>query len=219
MVFYFLFFSLGILPIWAAIDVRYMNSPFLNWWFGGIYTELVADMFADVVGFMFEVYRIQMCFPIIEFSIQAIVRMVGRCIDQKKCYPNDLKETSSPTMTLLFDKYMGPPFFIHYKYSYILMYTFVAFAWGALVPAMFIMSLTALIIMHVVERMMIYYSYVHPPTLDNEMTELAIQILYKAPFLLCFSGAWAFSNRAIYHNEIKELDPKMVYPEPYHYFS
>jgi hypothetical protein len=166
-VFWFVYFALGILPFWAAFDLEALNSYFLNWWFGGIYTDFVSDWFEDVIGFMVDVYRMQICFPMIEFSVQAFKRCLGRCKDQKKCYPNDMMRTSSHTMSSLYDKYMGPPFFIHYKYSYILTYVFVAFTWGGIVPAMFFLSAWGLTIMFIVERMMVYFAYIHPPMLDN----------------------------------------------------
>jgi hypothetical protein len=147
-----------------------------------------------------------------EFSIQAIKRTVGRCKDQKKCYPNNMMRTSSRTMSVLYDKYMGPPFFIHYKYSYILTYVFLAFTWGGVVPFMFIMSCWGLSIMFIVERLMVYFAYIHPPMLDNDMMKQALNMLYAAPFLLCFMTTWAFSNRAVYYSEVEEVSETSVYP-------
>jgi hypothetical protein len=77
-------------------------------------------------------------------------------------------------MAILFEKYLGPPFFIDYKYSYILTYVFVAFTWGPLVPMIFWMSTLGITIMFVVERMMVYYSYVHIPMIDHSMFETAL---------------------------------------------
>lgn len=80
------------------------------------------------------------------------------------------------------------------------------------------LSTLGLTIMFVVERLMIYYSYMHPPKLDNAMMERALMLLMVAPLTLCITGAWAFSNREIYHNEVQELDPNAVYPVTNHYF-
>jgi hypothetical protein len=114
---------------------------------------------------------------------------------------------------------MGPPFFIHYKYSYILTYVFVAFTWGGIVPAMFFLSAWGLTIMFVVERMMVYFAYMHPPMLDNQMMEQALNMLYCAPFGLSFMTAWAFSNRAVYYSEVEEVDSQAVYPTTNHEFD
>jgi hypothetical protein len=102
-------------------------------------------------------------------------------------------------MAMLYDKYMGPEFHISYKYSYILVYVFVAFTWGVVVPLMFILSTIGLTVMFVVERMMVHYSYNRPPMLDNAMMHQALKILVVAPFFLCLVGAWAFSNREVFH--------------------
>ena len=151
--------------------------------------------------------------------MQVIIRTIKRCVDQKRCWPNNLLDTSSPTIGLFYDKYMGPPFFIHYKYSYILTYVFVAFTWGSILPFMFFLSIIGLIVMFIVEKLMVYYSYPHPPMLDNSMSDQAIKILYIAPFFLCLSGAWAFSIPAIYLNDINEVHPLLVHPDPEHYVS
>jgi hypothetical protein len=201
-VFVFLFFSLGLLPAWAAYDMSYRNSPAADWWFGGIYTDYVADFFDDVIGFLLEVYRIQICFPIIEFTMQATIRTLKRCVDQRKIWPNDIMQTSSPTMAILFEKYLGPPFFIDYKYSYILTYVFVAFTWGSVVPMIFWMSTLGILIMYTVEKLMVYYAYVFIPMIDHSMFDGALKLLYIAPFFLFMNAAWAFSNREIYHDEI-----------------
>lgn len=108
-------------------------------------------------------------------------------------------------MAILIEKYLGPPFFIDYKYSYILTYVFVAFTWGPVVPMIFWMSTLGITIMFVVERMMVYYAYVHIPMIDSSMFDTAIKLLYAAPFPLFLNAAWAFSNREIYHNEIVPL--------------
>ena len=99
------------------------------------------------------------------------------------------------------------------------MHVFTAFFWGSIVPIMFLWCTLGLIIMYVVERLMIYYSYKRPPILDSSMTEAAIDILFFAPVPLCLVGSWAFSNRAIYFNEVVEVDPDMVYPLSNHAFS
>lgn len=198
-VFLVLFFALGILPFWAAFDVSYLGSNFLNWLFGGIYTDFVSDWFEDVIGFMVQVYRIQICFPLIEFTTKSVGRHVKRVLDQCKFCPTDMTRTKTPTMAMLYDKYMGPDFHISYKYSYILVYVFVAFTWGTVVPLMFLLSTVGLTIMFIVERMMVHYSYNHPPMLDNAMMEQALKMLFVAPFGLCLVGAWAFSNREVYH--------------------
>jgi hypothetical protein len=170
-VFLILFFALGVLPVWAAFDMSYMNSKFLDWAFGGIYTDFVSDFLADVINFMIQVYRIQICFPLIEFTTKSLGRTVKRCIDQARPCPNDMNRTNTPTMAMLYDKYMGPDFHISYKYSYILVYVFIAFTWGSVVPLMFLLSTIGLTVMFVVERMMIHYSYNHPPMLDNAMID------------------------------------------------
>lgn len=127
--------------------------------------------------------------------------------------------TSAPTISLLYDKYIGPTFDIHYKYAYILTYVFMAFTWGGVVPVMFILSCWGISIMFIVERLMVYYAYSHPPMLNNDMMNQALNMLYCAPFGLCFMTSWAFSNQAVFYSKVEEVSETSVYPNTSHEFS
>ena len=108
--FFWLFFSLGLLPLIAGIDLRHLNSAFLDWIFGGIYTDIVSHMFSDVIGFLLEVYKAQMIFPIIEFAFGAGLRLIDRIKDQHKLWPNNLMKTRATTIEKFIDLYSGEEF-------------------------------------------------------------------------------------------------------------
>ena len=77
---------------------------------------------------------------------------------------------------------------------------FVPFIWGGVLPILFPIATLGLVIMYVVERFMVYYSYAHPPMLDDTLSQMTIKSFYLCPILLCFTTAWAFSNQSVYYN-------------------
>ena len=185
--------------------------------FGGIYSEFESDFFDDVAVFLLEIYKIQMLFPMVEFTMRYVTRHVKRSVDQGRIWPNKLEETKCRTIPQFVDTYLGPPFWIHYKYSLIMQLVTVPFLWGGMLPFLFPMGALGLFIMYAVERLMVYYSYAHPPMLDERLTKFTIKTLYMLPFIFCFVTAWGFSNQQIYKNKVIELDPYMIYPYPDHF--
>jgi hypothetical protein len=62
----------------SAMNLPYLDTKFMKWLFGGIYTDFVSDLFEDVGSFLVEVYKAQCLFPIVEFSLRATIRLVKR---------------------------------------------------------------------------------------------------------------------------------------------
>jgi hypothetical protein len=182
---------LSILCCWdfGRYDVKILTSAF-----GGIYSEFQSDWFVDVAHFLVEIYKIQMLFPIVEFMMRYITRHLKRSWDQSKCWPNEPDKTTCKTVPQFVETYLGPPFWIHYKYSLIMQLVTVPFLWGGLLPILFPLATLGLFIMYAVERLMVYYSYAHPPMLDERLTKMTVKTLYALPFIFCFITAWGFSN-------------------------
>jgi len=55
--------------------------------------------------------------------------------------------------------YSGPVFLFHWKYAYILNVVFVTLFYGPMMPVLFPIGLLSLIVLYVVERLMLAYSY------------------------------------------------------------
>jgi hypothetical protein len=113
--------------------------------------------------------------------------------------------------------YIGPPFYIHYKYALVMNLVFVPFIWGGVMPVLFPIATVGLIIMYVVERLMVYYSYEHPPMLDDALSVSTIQTFFLCPVAMCMITGWAFSNQSVYFNKVNEQDHTLVFPRSEHY--
>ena len=72
---------------------------------------------------------------------------------------------------------------------------FMTFMFGAGIPILFPIALLSLIVLYIVERLMVAYSYKKPPMMDESLNKAAIKILMFAPILYCTFGFWMFSNK------------------------
>jgi len=67
--------------------------------------------------------------------------------------------------------YAGETFELSYKYSYILVVTYVTFLFGAGVPILFPIAYISLLGFYIVERLMMAYSYRTPPMFGTETNQ------------------------------------------------
>jgi hypothetical protein len=89
---------------------------------------------------------------------------------------------------------------------------FVPFTYGTIMPIFFPLALFGLFNMYFVERLMVYYSYVRPPLLNDQLTLNTVRGLYMAPPVLLFVGALAFSNQQVFFNDVIPLHPEYLFP-------
>jgi len=101
--------------------------------------------------------------------------------------------------------YSGPTFYIHYKYSFILNFTFVTFIYGFGLPLLFPIAAGAMFVMFLVEKTMIYYSYRQPPTYDDKLNKAVLGLMTYAPILFLSFGYWMLSNHQLYNNDVFEF--------------
>ena len=91
--------------------------------------------------------------------------------------------------------YAGETFELSYKYSYILVVTYVTFLFGAGVPILFPIAYISLLGFYIVERLMMAYSYRTPPMFGTETNQQTLKALLGAPiFYFCFA-AQMFNNQ------------------------
>lgn len=79
---------------------------------------------------------------------------------------------------------------------------FVPFMYGPIMPIFFPLGCFGLFNMYLVERLMVYYSYVRPPLIGDSLTLDTVRALYIAPALFLFSAAWAFSSPVVFFNSV-----------------
>jgi len=95
----------------------------------------------------------------------------------------------------------GTDYVIHFKYSGVLNIVYIAFFYGIGLPLLFPIAAMSIFSQWVNERFNVAYVNKLPPTLDDKLTNNAINMLKWAPLLLCFNGYWMLSNQQIFNNK------------------
>lgn len=160
---------------------------FNSWWFSDIGNTLVGAM-------MFNVY-----WPVFEFFMWFGYRTLFRQLDRGlvSCNANKTKKI---TIQQYVELYSGPTFFIHYKYSSILNITFVTMMYGLGLPILFPIAAISLLVLYVMEKSMIYFSYRQPPMYDEKLNNNVLSLMTYAPLLFLGFGYWMFSSKQLMSN-------------------
>ena len=95
----------------------------------------------------------------------------------------------------------------------------ITMTFGILEPILFPITLAQIVVFYVVERLMIHYSYIKPPSLDETLSSNFIRYLFIAPCFLCMFAFWALSNQQVFFNKIMPYDENQFFPKTGHYLS
>lgn len=122
-------------------------------------------------GSLAQTMLIQAFMPYIEIGIALTIKKLLKWRDG---YPNKTKKVTNQQYINL---YAGPEYMMHFRYSTIMLFVFVAFTYGLFMPIMFPISLIGIFNMYVVERMSLAYYYRQPPMFDEKLNARAIDLL------------------------------------------
>lgn len=78
--------------------------------------------------------------------------------------------------------------------------TFITFMFGAGMPLLIPIAFLSFIVLYILERVFLAYSYRQPPMYDQTLNETAIRILQYAPLGYLTIGFWMYNNIQIFHN-------------------
>jgi hypothetical protein len=99
--------------------------------------------------------------PLIMYVITLSKRIFNRIKDRGlgAYISGDNTKTKKKSIQGYIDLYCGPPFPIHFKYSLMMMITYVTFMYGSGMPILFPIALTTFIITYCLERILVAYSF------------------------------------------------------------
>jgi len=103
----------------------------------GIFPDWNADWFTAVGTIIVENMLILCVMPPLEFLGEYLFRHARRMYDQKKCWPNNLADTTSDTLLRFESIYNGPEFKVYFQYAFIMNVVLVTFLFGPLIPILF----------------------------------------------------------------------------------
>jgi len=73
--------------------------------------------------------------------------------------------------------------------------------YGLGIPILFPIAAGSFLILYVIEKAMIYYSYRQPPMYDDKLNKQVLALLTWAPLLMMSFGYWMFSSRQLLSND------------------
>lgn len=170
-VFWITFLNYGVIYLISSWDWRTVGNPILFRIFSGLYPDLNALWFNDIGVLIVGICIANMYWPQLEFFMFWGIRLLYRMWDQKSICPTNQKKTHCKTPQAFEEIYAGPEFELSYKYSYILVVTYVTFLFGAGVPILFPIAYLSLLGFYIVERLMMAYSYRRPPMFGTEINQ------------------------------------------------
>lgn len=133
-------------------------------------------------------------YPIIEFVGYFAMRVFFRCLD-RPCGSCDKYSTKKTSIQSYADIYLGPSYYIHFKYSTVLNICFVTMMYGFGLPILFPIAALSMIILYFLEKTLLYYSYRMPPMYDERLSDSVLNKLRWAPAIyLCFAY-WMASSK------------------------
>ena len=141
--------------------------------------------------------------PLIEFGMFYSLMTFSRCLDRG--FGNDTFFTGMPTIQAYIDLYAGPEYLIHYRYSTILLNIGVAFLYGTAMPYLYVCATLAFVILYINERLLVCYYYREPPTFDEKMTLMTLDITKYVPLVMLPFTFWALGNRQIFDDKVFEI--------------
>lgn len=78
--------------------------------------------------------------------------------------------------------------------------------YGLGLPILFPIAVFALLVLYLVEKTMIYYSYRQPPMYDERLNASVLNRLTYAPLLFFAFGYWFFSSKQLLKNDVQYIE-------------
>ena len=98
--------------------------------------------------------------------------------------------TKCKSIAQYIEVYGGAEFEAHFRYSNVLMITYVTMLYGTSMPILFVIAAVSFLIKYYLDIYMLHYVFTAPPTYDETLNLEMIEILKFAPLLLLGFGFW-----------------------------
>lgn len=94
---------------------------------------------------------------------------------------------------------------MHFKYSMVMVVTFVTFMYGLSMPMLFPLAVFTYVNQYICEKLTLAYFYPNPPSYDDKLNKAALSILKWPPVFMCFFGYWCLGSLQIFSNVVEPL--------------
>lgn len=86
-------------------------------------------------------------------------------------------------------------------------------------PPLYGIACVAFVILYINERLLVCYYYREPPSFDEKMTMLTLDLVKWVPFIMLPMAFWQLGNRQIFESVVTEIEFKADVKLSGHYFS
>lgn len=172
----------------------------------GTMTDFNMEWYATVGTLLMRAMMMAAIWPLIEFAMFYSLITFTRCVD--KNFGSDPMWSRSPSVQAYIDTWAGPIYLIHYRYATILLAITVAFVYGTGMPMLYFYAFLAYLVLYINERLLVCYYYREPPTFDEQMTLLCLDLIKWVPYLMLPFCFWMLGNRQIYETVTFPIDFK-----------
>ena len=152
------FFNTGVLPMLCTANLNHQLPTWIVNMFGfnGPISDFNIDWFTNIgdtiVGSLkFNIY-FQVCMECGWFSIRLVKRLLDRTGDEDK-------PTKSGSIYQYVNKFAGPQYFMHYKYSSIMNVIYLTMMFGPAMPILFPICFATLLVQYTLEISMLHYVF------------------------------------------------------------
>mmetsp|Transcript_6920 Transcript_6920/g.5166 ORF Transcript_6920/g.5166 Transcript_6920/m.5166 type:complete len:223 (-) Transcript_6920:562-1230(-) len=194
------FFNTALLLLLANANFSEAKIPFLKDYLRGKYTDFHAGWFVEVGETLVKTMIINAFMPLVEFGIGWGMSTFFRMMDRS--FGSDTYKSKCKSVQQYVERYSGPVYQIHFRYSTILNTVFVTCMYGTAIPILYPVALLSFTILYLMERLLVFYYYKQPPAYDQQMTYTALNILRWAPFLMFAMGYWVLGNNQVFDNKV-----------------
>lgn len=144
-------------------------------------------------------------YPIIEVLGYWGLRVLYRCLD-RPCCVFDTFQTKKTSLYSYQELYMGPVYYMHYKYSTVMNICFVTMMFGFGLPILFPIATLSFAVLYFLEKTLLIYVYRMPPMYDERLSQSVLDKLRWAPVFFLAFGYWmASSEQLISNNHLKPV--------------
>ncbi len=182
------------------VNANLSEQPITFWLTSGAIPDFNSAWFRSVGDIIVAAMIFNVYYPLLEFVMFWGLRFLFRCLDRGCKIRND-GTTKSTSIQGYINLYQGPLYFMHYKYSSILTISYITFMYGFGMPVLFPIAMLSFLILYLVEKLMLFYSYVMPPMYDERLSNDVLSKLQFAPILYVIFGYWMASNMQLISNE------------------
>jgi len=144
----------------------------------------------------------------IDFGISFATSAIFRAMDQGWatyfcCRQN--KTTKCATIQAYVNLYAGPEHSMAYRYSAILVTSWICLMYGVCMPIMFPIGALTYMNYFIADRLLVAYYFRRPPVYDEKLQRTSLAMMKFAPVLMFFFGYWCLGNVQIFTDNVKPL--------------